>query len=381
MDREFVGVWDIIGEAERNAVGILYADLLRDYLIPHADWIHEVYTRLPEDFPGRVEELARSIIEPAENDYERARLLEEYLLRFGYTLTPGNTPIDRDFVEYFLFYQQEGYCTYFASAFVTMARAVGLPARYVEGFNVTGWPDHEGFINVTNEQGHAWGEVYFEGFGWVRFEPTPGGGGVPFDDYWGDYLPAFTEWEDFYTDWWEDMMWSWGEAGSAGNLRYEEAQAGLVPTATGDAAVFALFNRFAHSVLVVALVLLSAAAARVVYVLRLRRQSYNHNNSAAVVQGFHGILRYLKFFKHEIGPSETAVQFARKIDSRSEFATDQLRMKDIAGIFSKARYSGHSVTPAEREAVERALAALDARMLAYSGRLRYLYYKYILAVV
>ncbi|MCL2616730.1 MAG: transglutaminase-like domain-containing protein, partial [Defluviitaleaceae bacterium] len=176
--------------------GKLYSDILRNYLIPHADRIYEIYTALPENFPQRVVDLARYVTETAENDYERARMIEVYLLRFGYTLTPGNTPIGRDFVEYFLFYQQEGYCTYFASAFVTMARAVGLPARYVEGFNVTGFPDAHGFIDVTNDQGHAWGEVYFEGYGWMRFEPTPGGGGIPATYDPEDNFPAFLHWDD-----------------------------------------------------------------------------------------------------------------------------------------------------------------------------------------
>ncbi|MCL2853315.1 MAG: transglutaminase domain-containing protein [Defluviitaleaceae bacterium] len=355
----------------------LYADLLRNYLIPRADWIYDVYTTLPEDFPERVRQLAQNVTAYAQNDYERARLIESYLLRFGYTLTPGNTPLDRDFVDYFLFDLQMGYCTYFASAFVTMARSVGLPARYVEGFNVTGFPDEFGYIDVTNEQGHAWGEVYFEGFGWKRFEPTPGGGGIPASDLWDGYGMGFY-WEDY--TWWDDMLgWGW-EPGEYG-AEFGETTVTIGGAAAQGAAAAAIFGRFAHAALIVAAVIISVALARAVWVFRRIKLAGSADNNDAVVDGFYAILKYLKFFKIEINDSETAIQFAGKIDSRVDFAHDQLHMNDVARIFSKARYSGHSITAQERETVERALRNLDTKMLSFTGKARYMYYKYILAVV
>ena len=66
---------------------------------------------------------------------------------------------------------KEGYCTYFASAMTVLCRMAGLPARYVEGF--VAQPGADGFAYVTGKEAHAWTEVYFEGFGWVPFDPTP----------------------------------------------------------------------------------------------------------------------------------------------------------------------------------------------------------------
>ena len=68
--------------------------------------------------------------------------------------------------------KQEGYCTYFATAFVLLARAEGLPARFVKGYCVPMLGKKE--YLVTNDRAHAWAEVYFRGIGWVPFEPTPG---------------------------------------------------------------------------------------------------------------------------------------------------------------------------------------------------------------
>jgi len=75
-----------------------------------------------------------------------------------------------------LFEHQRGYCTYFASAFVIMARAAGMHARYVSGFVLRPDPNAtaQNVYFSTGMDAHAWGEIWFNGLGWVMFEPTPG---------------------------------------------------------------------------------------------------------------------------------------------------------------------------------------------------------------
>ena len=93
-----------------------------------------------------------------------------------YTTTPGAQPGDRDFVEYFLGESHKGYCVHFASATTLLLRAVGIPARYVEGYLVSadtfrsnGWAD------VQAANAHAWTEIWIPRRGWVPVEATPGG--------------------------------------------------------------------------------------------------------------------------------------------------------------------------------------------------------------
>lgn len=81
-------------------------------------------------------------------------------------------PDNRDFVSWFLLDERQGYCTSFATAMAVMARMVGLPSRYVEGYAAT--PDADGVARVTQQNAHAWAEIYFTGFGWLPFDPTPG---------------------------------------------------------------------------------------------------------------------------------------------------------------------------------------------------------------
>ncbi|MCL2618494.1 MAG: DUF4129 domain-containing protein, partial [Defluviitaleaceae bacterium] len=133
--------------------------------------------------------------------------------------------------------------------------------------------------------------------------------------------------------------------------------------------------------LYVALAIALAACGRVLWVMHSRKGRHLAANNDAVVYGFHEILRYFRFFNTEMAQGETAMQFAAKIDTSPRFDHDRLHMRDVASVFLKARYSGREVQDSEREVVERARNSLDARTRLYAGRLRYLYYKYILAVI
>ncbi|HEY9060459.1 MAG TPA: transglutaminase domain-containing protein [Pseudobacteroides sp.] len=131
------------------------------------------YLLLPPDLPERIKNLAKSITDNKSNRYDKVKSIERYLSKnYKYTLTPDDTPTGRDFVDYFLFDLKKGYCTYYATSMVVMLRTLGIPARYVEGYIVTSGSKKGDEYQITNEKAHAWVEAYFEGFGWIKFEPT-----------------------------------------------------------------------------------------------------------------------------------------------------------------------------------------------------------------
>jgi len=74
--------------------------------------------------------------------------------------------------DYFLFEVREGYCDYYATTFVVMARAVGIPARLASGYTGGQYSFSSGAYLVRQRNGHSWPEVYFPGWGWIGFEPT-----------------------------------------------------------------------------------------------------------------------------------------------------------------------------------------------------------------
>lgn len=112
----------------------------------------------------------------AETDIDKLRAIEAALQKLVYTKTPGDLPRDVNsgsaFLDYFLLESKQGYCVHYATAFVLLARAEGIPARYVQGFCVPVNGADE--VAVTSDMAHAWPEVYVEHVGWIPFEPTPG---------------------------------------------------------------------------------------------------------------------------------------------------------------------------------------------------------------
>ena len=133
-----------------------------------------VYLQLPDVISEEICVLTHNVIVGKISPIEKARAIQNHLLySYKYTLEP-ETPPRYDFVSYFLLHSREGYCTYFASAMAVMGRIAGLPTRYVEGY--VAHPSG-GIALVSSKNAHAWAEVYFDGFGWVTFDATPGDGG------------------------------------------------------------------------------------------------------------------------------------------------------------------------------------------------------------
>jgi transglutaminase-like putative cysteine protease len=132
------------------------------------------YLALPQSVPQRVTRLAQHVVGGTENRYDQARAIETFLRSYPYTLDVPEPPAHRDLVDYFLFDLQKGYCDYYASAMVVMARAVGVPARFSAGYSQGQYDHAAGQWIVTESDGHSWVEIYFDGIGWVEFEPTAG---------------------------------------------------------------------------------------------------------------------------------------------------------------------------------------------------------------
>ena len=128
---------------------------------------------LPDSLPDRVKELAETITKDADSDYEKMKALEQYVSSYAYTTRPKDTPKGQDVVDYFLFDSMEGYCTYHASALAVLARCIGIPSRYVQGFCVQFEQDGNLETNAVGTMAHAWCECYIKGVGWLPFEATP----------------------------------------------------------------------------------------------------------------------------------------------------------------------------------------------------------------
>lgn len=135
-------------------------------------WVKQRYLPLPSDLPTRIKELAIQLTAAQATAYDRARAIETYLRRIPYTLDVPLPPAEQDLVEYFLFDLRKGYCDYYASAMVVLARAAGIPARIAVGYASGAYDLNSQRFQVTQAEAHSWVEVYFPKVGWVAFEPT-----------------------------------------------------------------------------------------------------------------------------------------------------------------------------------------------------------------
>lgn len=134
--------------------------------------IRERYVSLPRSVPARVHQLAREITTGRANAYDKAKAIEAYLRTYPYDLEVPAPPEDQDVADYFLFELKKGYCDYYATAMVVLARSSGLPARFVSGYSSGSYDAPNAQYVVRELNAHSWAEVYFPDIGWVEFEPT-----------------------------------------------------------------------------------------------------------------------------------------------------------------------------------------------------------------
>ncbi len=131
--------------------------------------------RLPAYYPLYQE--AKRVVGKAPDPYAAVVGLESWLRdsgRFRYDEHPPSAPGIPPLVA-FVTQTRRGYCQHFAGAMALMLRYLGIPARVAAGFT-SGRYDGSGTWTVTDHDAHAWVEVWFRGYGWLPFDPTPGRG-------------------------------------------------------------------------------------------------------------------------------------------------------------------------------------------------------------
>jgi transglutaminase-like putative cysteine protease len=153
---------------------------------------------LPPNLPAIVSDTATEVTAGATNNYDRAVALQSYFTSgiFDYSVeTPVEESFDGSNAEALAAFLEvkSGYCVHFAASMATMARVLGIPSRIAVGYfpsaAATRYVDDEPEYEVLTDQLHSWPELYFEGIGWLPFEPTPSLG-ISVPEY---TLPAYAE--------------------------------------------------------------------------------------------------------------------------------------------------------------------------------------------
>jgi transglutaminase-like putative cysteine protease len=158
----------VVNKVEYSAVSLRSAPRGQEALLPFQT---RMLTSLPEGNP-RARVLAETWLQQ-ERDQEAvvSRALQFFTGDFVYTMQP---PVlgAADAVDNFLFDSQRGFCEHFASSFVFLMRAAGIPARIVLGYQGGEFNTLESYFVVRQSDAHAWAEVWLEGEGWKSVDPT-----------------------------------------------------------------------------------------------------------------------------------------------------------------------------------------------------------------
>lgn len=324
-----------------------------------AGLIQQEYTRVSDTVPARVRDLALEITKNCRTDYEKVLAIQDYLKEnYEYTLNASRIPPGRDFVDWFLFEDKRGYCTYFATAMTIMLRYNGIPARYVEGYVMPEQHTDNDVYTISNRNAHAWCEVYFQGFGWLTFEPTAVYAGVM------DYKAT------------PDRAWS---SVDAPNVDIEELMKryaartdipGYIPedpmiAARSDLSKYLGYLPYAIGGIILLLIIINASAALLENLILTGTKG-----KKKVLRYYRMMLRWLENNGHSIRPGETAVEFGRRVDKYYYFESSTF--SDASRIFTKVRYGGLEATPDEITMIRETAKALKKYVLREIGIRRYM---------
>ncbi|SDC10789.1 Transglutaminase-like enzyme, putative cysteine protease [Pelagirhabdus alkalitolerans] len=170
------------GQLDMNVRSVdLTEDLLQSASRDGMEQVDDRYLQLPEDLPERVIDLAYEIVEDETTPYDEAMAIERYFEQEDFVYQTEDIPIpedDEDYVDQFLFETRAGYCDNYSTSMVVMLRALGIPARWAQGFTsgdvIESVDEDVDRYEVRNNNAHSWVEAYLPGVGWVPFEPTIG---------------------------------------------------------------------------------------------------------------------------------------------------------------------------------------------------------------
>ena len=323
------------------------------------------YLQLPIDLPNRIEDLTDIITEDWDNNFDKAKAIEKYLREnYPYSLETSDLPEGRDFVDYFLFDEKKGYCTYFASAMAVMSRIAGIPSRYIEGFVINPYDvDKEGLYNVRTNRAHAWVELYFDGLGWVLFEPTPSYEATQYNQAIDTLI------EDKNIE---------GDIPIEDEIDNKDQKKPLDEEDNMDDNIQQEKKSNKKYYIIISLVLalaLKIAFSGLLYLRSIKKADKLDGKDAA--------MEYYSIFENNLkkggiyrGEGETLYEFSKKY--KSTLALNNIDIMDIVNTFTSVRYGNQELTDSMREKLKEAIKNGDTLFKNRKGTVKYLCIKYIL---
>lgn len=334
-----------------------------------------IYTMRTTKLDPEVVALLERWTEDATTPLERLTAVQDRLrLDFDYELNPDQRRSD-DYLTEFLLDVRAGYCQQFATAFALLAREMGMASRIAVGF-LPGSRDAEGLWSVRGTDAHAWPEVYFENFGWVRFEPTPRSDSAA-PAYTMAQLPG-SDANDRFSP--ENVQNPWSDTGTRGELREAGGESGPInpdgrplnenPGEDGAAGGRRAPNNaqwqeaFARVTLIVA----AAALLFLMLVPAMKETRTRRRFAAAATPNDTAAAAFIQFQEEaaELADpprsSESAAAFARRISDAGR-VTERTALR-LATLYEAAAYAGGEISEVQAGEAKRLAHQLRVQLWA-----------------
>jgi hypothetical protein len=348
---------------------------MRDAGSDYPPFIRDTYLQLPR-VDLRIPELAKQITARDTNPYDKARTMEGYLRsHYGYTLDLSGTP-QADPLAYFLFQKRAGHCEYFAAAMTVMLRTLGIPSRYINGFQTGEYNDVAGDLVVRASDAHSWVEAYFPGAGWLTFDPTPPSEEKPpgffaqISHYWDWFELQWSEWVINYDfvhqitvaqsvgrlsrDWAERIRVEFSELRRRATDRMKHWQEAVSRNPSDQTGFFAFFGVFVLAVLI----LRPEVRRRLMVIWRTRVLPARHMTPHLATLQYLEMLRVLDRSGIRKTDTQTPMEFAGSLPDGTLAAP----VIELTSIYQAARYGGKTADPKQAASlIDRIHAFLKSR--------------------
>lgn len=293
------------------------------------------------------------ITQNATNDYEKLLAVQNALRSFEYTLTPGDdynkSMSSEDFLDSILFDGKKGYCVHFATAMTLLARAEGIPARYVQGYYIS--TNGHKTTDVFGSNAHAWTEAYIDGVGWLVFDATPGYG-VQEEDEWKNPTTGNNPYKDYMDK--HDPAKEGALSEEIEQKEYKDTQEVrrqiaivLIPILSG-----------------IVLIIIVVAIGKIISMRRYRRLGREQMAEMMCREN----MRILRFVGFGLEKGETLFE----IEERAKAILGEETTGFIA-VFEKLLYSNESTAAGDMDIINRSFRAMMDALMKKRGRLYYLF--------
>ncbi|MSU00700.1 transglutaminase-like domain-containing protein [Tissierella pigra] len=336
-----------------------------------------IYLQIPnEKITERIRNLVNEIVKDAENDFGKAVAIENYLrTNYKYSLDVKYVPEHREFVDYFLFEEKRGYCTYYATSMAVMLRLAEIPSRYIEGYLAKDLIE-DGIYEVKHENAHAWVEAFIEPVGWMTFEPTPA---YPVESRLENYQlneshknmelnesreNIRTHRNDIDGQIIDSDQIAMDEMKPNYEENYEDTSTGLPSNTIG---------------LFIVLLLLIIPLKSLVGLLQYsygEAKAKKLSNNKRVIYLYQQILRLKELMGCPQLYGETHYEYANRIAYKFH-SYDDIGIKEITEIFVKSKYSNSISSDENVLKLEMYRKTMEKRLKNYLGKMRYYYQKYV----